>query len=324
MANTTITMASNLYFYYSKVLLDRLIKTVVLEPLAERSLTIPKGLGKMAKWLRYAERHVADPADFILSEGTVPTDVAITTGNVTAEVQQYGTFAIITDLLNFTAIDPVIENTSRVLADEAAELVDTIIRNELDTNLPNQFANNKPDLANTGSGDVLTAKEALKAKVTLQNSSVGPHESGMYVCVAHPSCIGDLQNDTNVGSWVDINKRTENNVEKILNGEAGTAYGVRFLMSDNISSTDVGTLGGATVFSNLFMGQGCFGTVQLSNENVEMFIKREGSAGTSDPLNQLNTVGYKLLGFVSKYLGGAVNLTADRGVRIRAGSSFTP
>ncbi len=319
-ANTTSTMSSNLHLYYEKRLLDRLTKKLVIEPLGYRSVNIPRGLGKQAKWLRYDERHVTSTSSYLLTEGVTPTDIAITSRNITATVNQYGNVTYISDLLEFTAIDPVLENVSDVMGDEAAELVDTLCRDELDSNLPNQFAGGAANLAATGSGQVMTAKEGLKAMITLKKNSVGPHESGSYVCVVHPASLGDLMNDTNAGSWVDINKYMSNSTVK--NGEAGMAYGVKYMVSENISSTTSGTLGGATVYSNLFLGKGCFGTVELGKGGVKMSIKRAGESGIADPLDQINAVSWKIMGFVPKYLGGSSNGTADRGLRIRAGSGF--
>lgn len=321
--NTSTSMSSNLHLYYSKILLDRLTKNLVLEKLGQKALNIPKGLGKQAKWLRYDERHVSNPNLFLLSEGTVPTPVAITTRNVTATVQEYGNFAIITDVLNFTAIDPVLKNTMEVLSDEAAELVDTIIKLELEANLPSQFANGKPNLANTGVNDVMTAKEILKGVVTLKKASVKPHEMGTYVVVVHPASGGDIQNDTNIGSFVDINKYVDpNNIRNTEQYRLGKVYGCEIWESENLSSTNVGTLAGATVFTNILLGKGAFGTVQLGANNIETFEKGPNTGGTSDPLEQISTAGYKLLGFVAKYLGGSGNGTSHRGVQIRAGSPF--
>lgn len=321
--NTTVTMPANLYLYYSKILLDRLTRTLVLDKLGQKALNIPKGFGTQAKWLRYNERHVTTPSNFILSEGTAPTPVAIGTVNVTATVQQFGNFAIITDLLNYTAIDPVLEDVMGVLSDEAAELVDTIIKLELEANLPTIFANNKPNLANTGVNDVMTAKEILKGVVRLKKVSVKPHEIGSYVCVVHPASGGDIQNDTNVGSFVDVYKYTD--ARKIVDTEKfklGKVYGCEIWESENLSSTAVGTLAGATVFTNILLGKGAFGTVRLGAENISTFIKGADTGGTSDPLEQVSTAGYKLLGFVAKYLGGSANGTEDRGFQIRAGSGY--
>lgn len=325
MANhTTSTLSANLHVYYSKQLLDTLGRTKIIEDFAERSVNIPTGAGQQVKWLRYDEFNITDPTTVQLVEGQVPSEATVTTRNLTATTVQYGNFAKVTDRLDYTAIDPVMENINKRMAEQSGQLVDIICRNELDNNLPNQFANSKANLAATGSGDVLTAKELLKAVINLQKNSVPAHERGYYVGIIHPACLGDLMNDTNVGSWVDLNKYVDSGKKNTEKGEAGMVYGCKVFVSDLISSTTSGTLGSATVYSNLVLGKGAFGTAQLGAKNVQFKQKSFGSGGVADPLDQVATVGYKLLGFVPKYFGGSSNGTADRGYRIRAGVTLAP
>lgn len=307
--------------HYVLELLSTLEKSKVVVPLGIPSINIPRGKGKLAKWLRYDEFNCTTPADFEISEGTNPSPSTITTRNVTATVKEYGTYVTVTDWAEYMSVDPVIENISKRLGEHAGQLLEVLTISELDSNLPNQFANGKASLATTGVGDVLTAKEFLKATVTLKKNSVKAHESGSFVCVIHPACEGDVKNDTNVGGWVDVNKYN-GSVDKILNGELGKLYGTKILSSELISSTTSGTLSSATVYSNLFVGQECFGIVTLNSKNIEMIRKGNTEGGPSNPLNLYGTVGYKIMGFVPKYLGGSSNGTADRGLRIRSGSAF--
>lgn len=323
MANhTTSSLSANLYLYYVKTLLDTLGRIKVIENLSAKSVTIPKGFGVQAKWLRYDEFNVTTPSTYQLVEGVVPSEATLATRNITATVQQYGTYVAMSDKLVYSAIDPILESAAERLGEHSGQLIEILCRNELEASLPNQFANGKANLAATGSSDVMTAKEILKGVITLQKASVPKHESGSYVAVVSPASKGDLQNDTAVGSWVDINKYVGDGREMIMNGEAGKVYGCKILMSDLISSTTTGTLGSATVYANLLLGKGAFGTVKLGKENVAFYTKDPSSGGTADPIEQISTVGYKVLGFVAKYLGGSSNGTSDRGVQIRAGSAF--
>ena len=87
-----------------------------------------------------------------------------------------------------------------------------------------------------------------------------------------------------------------------MNGEIGRMYGMRFLVSDKML-TSVGTgSGGIDVCQSFVIGEEAFGVVELNGDAMKMFIKRHGSAGANDPLDQFATVGYKILGFASKYL----------------------
>lgn len=315
---TTGTNPAMLWEYYNRNLLETLYKKLQFYPLGEKT-NMPETYGTQAKWLRYQRLNSATTP---LTQGVPPSETSINTFNVTATINQYGAFIRYSDLLKATAIDRI-EGANKVLAEQGAETIDTVIINELDgSTIPNQFANNKPNLANTGATDVMTAKEILKAVVTLKKNLVGPHTGSDYVSVIHSACTGDVQNDTNIGSWVDLNKYIEPSKMRPFTGEMGKVYGCRVLESQNISSTTAGTLGGATVYANYVLGSQCFGVVLLNGKSVEQFVKETGSAGSLDPINQVGTIGWKAKGFAAKYLGGAAVGTSDLGVRVRAGSQF--
>ena len=316
--NTTSTMSANLPSeYYRKVLLAVMDETLQFYPLGLKC-PLPKNSGKVAKWLIYSKLSAATTA---LVEGVPPSDTALTTGNATATVAQYGSYTKISDLLEATAIDPVVKSAMERMGKQGALTIDTLCRNELTTNLPNQFANGKASLAATGANDVMTAKEFLKAAITMKKNSVGPHTGQDYIAVVHSANLGDIMNDTNIGSWVDLNKYIEPGAKRAFVGEAGKVYSVRILESQNVSSTTSGTLSSATVYACPVLGEEAFGVVSLDSKNISTFVKPAGSGGSLDPLDQVGTVGWKALGFVPKYLG-AVNSAPDRGVQIRAGSAY--
>ncbi len=50
---------------------------------------------------------------------------------------------------------------------------------------------------------------------------------------------------------------------------------------------------GRDVYATLVLGDNAYGTTQLSGEGLQHIVKQLGSAGTSDPLNQRATVGWK-------------------------------
>jgi len=313
---TTSTNAANLYLYYVKKLLTVFDQTLQMVPLGLKT-PMPRGFGTQVKWLSYVRLNAATTP---LVEGVPPTEESLTTFNVTSNVQQYGGWVKISDLLEATAIDPVVNSALERLGKQGALTLDTLVLNELGANLPNQFANNKASLAQTGVNDVMTAKEILKAVVTLKKALVTPHTGNDYVSVVHVTSGGDMMNDTNIGSWVDLNKYIDPSAERPFNGEIGKVYGCRVLESQNIQSTTTGTLAGATVYANIVLGQECYGVVSLDSKNMQTFVKPQGSGGSADPINQVGTVGWKSLGFTAKYLGGG--LGPERGVQVRAGSAY--
>lgn len=313
--NTT-TNSANLYLYYVKKLLKVFDQTLQLYDLGMKQ-PLPEGFGTQVKWLKY---EILSALTTPLVEGVPPIEESLTTINVTATVAQYGGWVKISDLLETTAIDPVVNSALDRLGRQASLTLDTLIRDELDSTLPIQYANGKASLATTGVNDVMTAKEILKAVVTLKKNFVTPHTGNDYMGVLHVTSSGDMQNDTNIGSWVDLNKYIDPAAERPFNGECGKVYGCRILESQNIFSTASGTLAGATVYSNIVLGEEPFGVVELDSKSIQTFVKPLGSAGSADPLNQIGTVGWKSLGFAAKYLGG--NGTPDRGVLVKAGSAY--
>lgn len=310
--------ALNRIFYETRAL-DRLTKTLRFKQLAKMSTGIPKKNGDTVSWLRTGELHVTDPDDFKTTETIIGAEQAIVFGTVSATTSEYTNYAIVGDVTAFAGRTNTMDEVVDVMSDHAKELYDTICRNELQNTLPAQYANGKGSVGAILATDILTVKEGLRAHVGLSIDSVGPHESGSYVMVIHPACKGDIMNDTNAGSWVDIKKYTDGT--PLLRGELGEAYGVRYMTSQNIFSAADGS-GGATVYRNIFMGAGCFGVARLGKDSFELNMKTSGENSTNDPNNQINTVGYKYLGLVAKYLGGSSNLTEDRGRVVYAGSQF--
>lgn len=312
--NTTSTLSANLPSeYYRKKLLTIFDETLQLYKLGEK-MPLPKNSGKVVKWLSYVKLSANTTA---LTEGVVPSDTSLTTENITATVAQYGGYTKISDFLNDTAIDPVVESATERMARQGAITIDTLCRDELAANMQIQYANGKASLATTGSSDVVVAKELLKAAITLKKSAVLPKMGQDYVAVVHPACLGDIHNDTNIGGFNDITKYSDNT--PLMNGEIGKAYGVRVMLSHNIGSTASGTLGSATVYSNLILGDECLGVVDLGGDNVKLITNKAGSAGSLDPLNQIGTVAWKAQ-FVAKYLKNSSGV--HRGVVLKAGSGF--
>lgn len=293
---TSAGSLAQLHLYYEKKLLQTLEPRLVLMPLGKKQ-RLPKGTGKQVKWLRYSA--IAGSTS-PLSEGTPPAEINFSTSNVTADVVQYGQFAKISDLLSDVAIDPVLENLSERFGIAASKTIEELIVSELANNCANQNVNNRANFAAIQTSDLISHKELIEAMVRQKADYIGPHESGSYVVVLHPRAEYDLMVDAQAGSWLDIQKGVDN--RPLLNGEVARMYGMRFLVSDKML-TSVGTgQSGQDVCQSFVIGEEAFGVVELNGDSMKMFIKRHGSAGANDPLDQFATVGYKIHGFAAKYL----------------------
>lgn len=305
--NTTGTVGfpNAIAIYYDKMLLDRLEAQLHFDQFGDKK-KLPKNSGNEIKWTRYTN-FAANTTP--LTEGTTPNGLTLASTQISAIPVQYGDFVALSDFLRDEAIDPVIEGALDVLSYRAALSMDTIIRNTLHTNVTNQFAGGAINEAAVSA--VMTASEVRKAAFTLKWKDVRPIGSD-YMGIIHPASSFDLQSDTAVGSWLDLNKYTTTG--PTYKGEIGKIYGVRFVESSNVSvGTDAGS-GGVDTVRNFIFGKGAYGLVELAGNNLKTVIKQLGSGGTEDPLDQRSTVGYKF-SHVTKVLD------ANRAIEIYAATN---
>lgn len=294
---SVLTMSSNsanLHVYYEKKLLSTLEPRLQLYKLGKKQ-KLPKGNGKQVKWLRYSKVSSSTSA---LTEGTAPSEISLTTANVTADVAQYGQFCKISDMLSDTAIDPILQNASERFGRAASETVEDLIVAELDSAGSVQYVNNRGAVNSLVAGDILNHSELLEARIVQQQDYIGPHEMGSYMAVIHPACQFDLLNESASGSWLDVNKYAEPG--KILKGEFGQLYGMRLLVSDKMTAAT--NSGSVSIKNNYLIGEEAFGVVELDGDSIKMIIKDHKSGGVANPLEQFATVGYKIHGFKAKYL----------------------
>lgn len=322
-AMTTVTNAASLHLYYEKKMLSVLEPRLVFHPLGVKQ-RLPKGLGKQVKWLRYSKVASSTVA---LTEATVPSEISITTSNVTKDVSQYGQWVKISDRLKDTAIDNVMKNSVTRLGKAASETIEDLIVAELDTECAlvtgaEQFVNNRADDGTVVAGDDLSHLELIEARIAQEMAYIGPHESGFYVAVINPASKFDMLSDTSAGSFLDINKYVGQGRKFLMNGEFGEMYGIKLLVSDKCTNALGAGGGGIDVHYSYMIGEEAFGVVSLDGKNIELISKPHGSAGSADPLNQFASVGYKINGFGCKFLASAATADEKRVIRIHASTAM--
>lgn len=301
MAIQTTSNLSNLVTkYYERKFLEVAQPQLVLAQFGKET-NLPKNNGKQVEWRRF-DRISSNTTP--LTEGTPPSDTSLTVNVITATVLQYGDVAKFSDLLEFTAIDPIIDDAVELFGSAAAETIEDLIASELDSNASVQRVNNRSTDNDIVAGDVLSHKECIEAMVRMKAAYIKPHQkSGKYIVVVHPLCQYDLLADTSAGAFMDLSKYTESGRKNLLNGEIGQLYGMKFLESSKMPSAV--NSGSISVKRSFVIGSEPFGIVKLNNEMFDVYIKQRGSGGTSDPLDQISSVGYKILGFATKYFGDA-------------------
>lgn len=182
--------------YYRKKGLDRLQKKFVFRDAAMKDM-LPKQVGRTVQFFRYVN-FAANTTP--TTEGVVGTSLSLTSRIVSSTVSQYTAFITVADLLQDTALDPIVQNAAELLGYSAGLSVDTIMRNVIDA----ESANTNQNLL----GTFLRVADLRNSRSSLQANDVLPFEDGEFFAVAHPFVTYDLVNDPAAGGLADIVKYT--------------------------------------------------------------------------------------------------------------------
>ncbi|MED1948991.1 N4-gp56 family major capsid protein [Brevibacillus centrosporus] len=273
--------------YYDKKLLARLLPNWVHGQFGQKR-PIPKMGGKTINFRQFTGLTAATTP---LTEGVTPAGNSLNVTQKTATVAQYGDYIEISDVLDLTAIDPVLDETAELLGEQASETLDVIVRDILVAGTTVQYANGRASRVTVAAGDNLTVAEIRKAVRTLKKNKVKPLEGGDYVMICGPSAIYDLQSDT---KWEQASQYAGS--KQIFSGEIGRLYGVRFIETPLAKVFAGAGAAAIDVHASIILGKDAYGIVDVAGSGaVQNIIKPHGSAGTADPLNQRGTSGWKAL-----------------------------
>lgn len=275
--------------YYSDYLIDLVEAELVHDQFGQKH-PIPKNGGKTIEFRQWEPLpEMTTP----LQEGVTPDGQDLSMSTIEATVDQYGGYVTISDMLDLTAIDPVLVQGTKAIASQAGRSLDTITREVLNGGTNVQYAEGQVEsraaLKYTSEEDNcnLTVKAIKKAVRTLEGQDA-PKIDGYYVAIIHPFCKFDLMNDP---EWRKPHEYV--NTENIYKNEIGEIAGVRFVQSTRAKVFAGAGAGGADVYSTLVMGDDAYGITDITGGGLEHIIKQKGSAGTADPLNQRATCGWK-------------------------------
>lgn len=296
---TTSTATGNNLSAENKTFYDKeLIKTagpnLVYSQFAQKR-NIPKNGGKTIEFRKFKPLSKATTP---LTEGVTPDGQALDITSMTATVSQYGGYVRVTDLLDLTAIDPIVTETVDLIGDQAGRTVDTLVRDVLMAGTNVQYGDGsvtaRASLTGgaTSGNNYLTVDAVKRAVRALRQQNARPID-GYYIAIVHPDTAYDLMSDS---EWKEMNKYTQGNVDKLYKGEIGCVAGVRFIESTEAKiwkGTTDGGKDGRAVYGTLVLGQNAYGTTEIEGNNLRTIIKQLGSAGTADPLDQRSTVGWK-------------------------------
>ena len=266
----------------------------------------PAGYNTLA-WTR-CNKLTVTPTTATLTEGVTPDDTAITFTTISLTANQYGMYAIITDILEDVSPVPMVSNALKVIGENMARIIDQVIQGVLATGTNVIYAGDATTRASIDAADLMTATTLAKANAFLSTKAAPVFGDG-YVAVMHPNVIFDLQTGTATWAFMDLSKYTESGRAQLVKGEIGKIFNVR-VVSSSFIQTFASTV---TVYPTYVMWKGAYGVADL--QGLRSYMVGDG-ASKSDPLAQRRYVW-------AKVAFNAIILQPDALVRIESASSLS-
>lgn len=324
------TMSGELKTFYDTELLENARVEMYYAQFAKKQ-TLPANHGRTVEWRKWNTFEKAAK----LVEGVIPTGQKFGMSSKTGSIEQYGTYASISDTLEMRAYDDVILGATEEMGASAAETQETLIRDALLVNTNVLYCDNIT-LATGAVAGTPTSCATMEASATVMSKMTPvmvskavtklkkdrvPTKNGKYYAVIHPSVAFDLRNSE---EWIEVHKYSA--TQEIFNGEIGELHGCRFI--ENPFAPILGVAGSSPTeddsyvnkarthtYATYFFGNDAFGIIDPEGGALEMIIKDKSQAG--GPLNQFSTIGYKF------ETNGATILYPERVLRVMSCSSYS-
>ncbi len=258
--NTTgsASLAHLASIFYRRKGLDRLQKKFLFREACMPD-QLPKASGRTIQWFRYSNLAAATTPT---TEGTVGTSQSMTSKIVSSTVSQYTSFITVSDLLEDTALDPIVVSASELLGYQGGLTVDTITRTVID----NEYAG----CTLTAQGTYLKVADLRNARSQLQAVDVEPMDDGNFLAIAHPFSTYDIVNDPSAGGLADIRKYTN---PQVLNtyedrGTITVVAGCKLIESTNVLIT----AGSPNTYAMYIFGKNAVGAVDLEGRGPSKVV----------------------------------------------------
>lgn len=270
--------------------------------------TLPSKSTKNISFRRY-ERLTATTTP--LTEGVTPAGTVLTYTDYSVSLAQYGDFIQITDVIQDTHEDPILNESVDVLGEQAGESIDLLRAAVLKAGTNLLYANGT---ARNQVNDVVTADlfrtaervlNAQYAKKMKEIVSAGVNISTFPIPQAFCAvCHSDLKPDfERLTDWRDVSEYGNYNGQ--MQGEMGAIGAFRICQDNNVlpwadagglaaTNTTLSTTGtNSDVYPILIFAQNAYGIVNLGGKSGVSTYVANPKATESDPLAQRGTVGWK-------------------------------
>lgn len=278
--------------FYDRVLLKRAQPYLVFDKFAQVR-DIPGKAGNTVKFRRYSALTVATTP---LTEGITPPGQQLAKTDLTAKVSFFGDFVHITDVVDLTVEDAVLTEAAEVLGEQGGQTLDILLRDILMACASITAASgggNGKTPTEPGATDLTAVVKALRAGNARYITEVITASDGVGTSPVRPAFWGIGHTDLD-DAWEAITgwKATAEypNQGTVLEAEIGAYKNLR-LLSTTQGHKDTTTT--PDQYFTAIIGKDAYGMTRLSSLTLKNIVKAFGSGGTSDPLDQRATSGWK-------------------------------
>jgi N4-gp56 family major capsid protein len=283
--------------YYDKLLLKMLRQMEFHYAKYAIEKTLPRNYGDTINWRRFNKLQTTKGA---LIEGVTPEGQTISGAEVTAVIAQYGNVMYFTDIVDLQQLDRVRQEYTVELGFQAKETMDELVRDVLVAEGSVYFAGGQTSVgALTIANGGVKVDDFRKIVLGMKRGFIGGNRKagGKYVALIAPEIMFSLFDDPKVRDYMDFGQTNG----MFADGMIVDMFGIRFeevLNSPFVETDQTGTY----AHDSIVIGEEAYAITKLEGQSLKVITKGLGSAGVEDPLDQRQSIGWKMTGFGTKVL----------------------
>ena len=288
---TTTQVDPAVSVYYSRTLLQNMYPNYIHDMAADH-YSIKQKSGNTIKFRRYNKLPAATTP---LTEGVTPVANVWGKTDLLVTVQEYGAFAIITDVVDYTVEDPTLNKLADEQGEQLGLTMDTIVRDVLYASasyVACSGGGNAQTITELSRADIQAATVALLASDAKMISAARPGSTRVgtapvreaFFALGHIDEIPAIDAVTGV-----IHKAQYPNPVDIDQAEWATTDNVRWFLSTNAKRYSSSPY----LYANFIIGKYAYGVMDMDGGTISHIFKPFDAPDKSDPLNQTATSGWK-------------------------------
>lgn len=284
LTNPNDSLSANTLQSYNRNLLRRAVEKFVISAFTAKK-TQPKYEGKSAVFSVYNQIPATAFTTAVLADGTTPAATALTKKSIKADIANYGAFVSFTDEVSLYHEDGaiLIKESTDNLGAGAGTATEKLLFAEAIANAGIDFVTVAPASTEAGLDGAETQLRKnlgmkFKSMITGSTSASTSPIREAYVAFVHPDDVLKVEAMPN---YVSVEKYGYS--DGLIPNEIGSRRGVRFVETTN-----------ATAGTIVILAEEGLGEVSVRGVGkMQTIVNGLGSAGSSDPLSQRQSVGVK-------------------------------